>query len=166
VHPEAARKAFMCWVSRLNGAVFGGNWRRKGLGVRWVLALEYTKRQTIHFHALVVDVGDARRTEAWKFWFERWGCARIEPVRSSDACRRYCSKYVVKGGELDLGGPELHTSRSQLRRFVERTPLYSQPDDGQWCSSYARGYLRPDEYLELKEAAARLGELSVRGVYA
>jgi hypothetical protein len=38
-------------------------------------------------------------------WDELAGYARIEPIRDRTAVRRYVSKYVVKGGELDLGGP-------------------------------------------------------------
>ena len=40
------------------------------------------------------------------------------------------------------------------RRFVERSPLFGV--QGPYCDSYANGYLRPDECLERKEAAARL----------
>jgi hypothetical protein len=40
-------------------------------------------------------------------WNELAGLARIEPIRDSQAVRRDVSKYVVKGGELDLGGPLL-----------------------------------------------------------
>ena len=38
-------------------------------------------------------------------WFDLAGIARIEPPRSSEAVRAYCAKYIVKGGEIDLGGP-------------------------------------------------------------
>jgi hypothetical protein len=50
-------------------------------------------------------VGDLRRL----YWMDRWhelaGYARIEPIESTAAVSRYVSKYVVKGGEIDLGGP-------------------------------------------------------------
>jgi hypothetical protein len=38
-------------------------------------------------------------------WNELAGFARIEAIRDSTAVRRYVSKYVVKGGELELGRP-------------------------------------------------------------
>jgi len=162
IHPERARKAFRLWIADVNKVVYGGNWRRKCRGVRWCVALEYTKRDTIHFHALVADVGSARCYEAWELWYKLrgHGCARIEPVRSSAACRNYCSKYVVKGGELELGGPESYRV-SQLRRHIERSPLYSQPKTQDveiaWC---AGGRLRPDEYLQLKEASTVMPPLA------
>jgi len=57
------------------------------------------------YHALLAGVKDLRRLT----WMDRWndlaGYARIEPIESSAAVARYVSKYVVKGGEIDLGGP-------------------------------------------------------------
>ena len=38
-------------------------------------------------------------------WHELAGYARIEPIESAAAVSRYVSKYVVKGGEIDMGGP-------------------------------------------------------------
>jgi hypothetical protein len=37
-------------------------------------------------------------------WNELASFAHIEPIRDSQAVRCDVSKYVVKGGELDLGG--------------------------------------------------------------
>ena len=67
--------------------------------------LEYQKRDVIHSHVLLAGVQDLRRL----FWMDRWhelaGYARIEPIESAAAVSRYVSKYVVKGGEIDMGGP-------------------------------------------------------------
>ena len=38
-------------------------------------------------------------------WNELAGYARIEPPRDSSAVHSYVAKYVVKGGEIDIGGP-------------------------------------------------------------
>jgi hypothetical protein len=54
-----------------------------------------------------VGVQDLRRLTWMDIWQELAGYARIEPIRDRTAVRRYVSKYVVKGGELDLGGPLL-----------------------------------------------------------
>ena len=38
-------------------------------------------------------------------WHELAGFARIEPIDTAAAVVAYVSKYVVKGGEIDMGGP-------------------------------------------------------------
>ena len=105
VHPEAADKCFRVLISQANRLLFGVRWSKQGRGLRWVRALEYQKRDVIHHHALLAGVQDLRRL----YWMDRWhelaGYARIEPIDSAAAVARYVSKYVVKGGEIDLGGP-------------------------------------------------------------
>ena len=105
VHPEAADKRFRVLISQANRVLYGVRWAKHGAGLRWVRALEYQKRDVIHYHALIAGVQDLRRL----YWMDRWhelaGYARIEPVESAAAVSRYVSKYVVKGGEIDLGGP-------------------------------------------------------------
>jgi hypothetical protein len=105
VHPEAADKRFRVLISQANRVLFGTMWYKRGEGLRWVRALEYQKRDVIHYHALLAGVEDLRRL----FWMDRWhelaGYARIEPIDCAAAVARYVSKYVVKGGEIDLGGP-------------------------------------------------------------
>jgi hypothetical protein len=107
VHPESADKRFRLFVSMVNRELYGTRWHKKGLGVQWVWALEYQRRGVIHYHALVAGVQDLRRLTWMDIWQELAGYARIEPIRDRTAVRRYVSKYVVKGGELDLGGPLL-----------------------------------------------------------
>jgi hypothetical protein len=89
-------------ISQANRVLFGVRWAKYGGGLRWCRALEYQKRDVIHYHALITGVQDLRRL----FWMDRWhelaGYARIEPIESSAAVSRYVSKYVIKGGELDL----------------------------------------------------------------
>lgn len=109
VHPETAYKRFRVFISQINRMLYGIRWYKHGQGVRWCLALEWQKRGVLHYHALIGGVGveDLRRLSWMDRWHELAGFARIEPIRSSEAVRRYVSKYVVKGGELDLGGPLL-----------------------------------------------------------
>ena len=49
--------------------------------------------------------GSVRRLD----WMDRWnqlaGYARIEAYDPKKGARYYLGKYVVKGGEIDLGGP-------------------------------------------------------------
>lgn len=110
VHPERAAKLFRLWIRRLNRALYGAHFERKGrAGVYWVLAWEYQRRGVVHFHVLVGDVEDlnvrARRLD----WMDVWhgfgppaGFARIEAVENQSAVRNYVTKYVVKGGEIDV----------------------------------------------------------------
>jgi hypothetical protein len=119
-HPEAADKLFRVWCSKLNRRLHGVRWYKYGDGVRWMRAAEPHKSGKIHFHALVGD--DRLALEDPFEWMEVWnklaGFARIFPPWSSDAAlvRAYCSKYVVKGGDLELGGP---LRKAFEERFVQ-----------------------------------------------
>ena len=53
----------------------------------------------------MAGVQDLRRLTWMDRWHELAGYARIEKIDTADAVVRYVSKYVVKGGEIDLGGP-------------------------------------------------------------
>ncbi len=106
-HPESAYKRFLWFVNQLNCRLYGRNWRRNPYGgVYWVNALEYQRRGVVHFHSLLGAPGDlnamARRYEWKRFWCEIAGIARIERIDSAVNVTAYVSKYVVKGGELDL----------------------------------------------------------------
>jgi len=102
VHPEAANKRFRGWVSRVSEC------RRRRVffdgvaGIRWVRALELQRRGVIHFHALLSGLGKLSYRQAHDEWRE--GFSWIEGVESQEAVGRYVSKYLAKGGELELGG--------------------------------------------------------------
>ena len=55
------------------------------------------KRQ-FHAHSLWVDCASKSRRDVWRTWFDRYGRARIEPVRDKEDVTGYCSKYVTKQG--------------------------------------------------------------------
>ena len=105
VHPEAADKRFRVLISQANRVLYGHRWHKQGRGLRWVRALEYQKRDVIHYHALIAGVQNLRRLTWMDRWHELAGYARIEPIDCAAAVSRYVSKYVVKGGEIDMGGP-------------------------------------------------------------
>ena len=119
VHPERAFKAFRVFLSIVNRKLYGLRWHKHGQGVRWVLAMERQRRGVVHFHALLSSaelvelLRSSWRPEAGGRWgndvLEIWnslaGFARIERIHSSAAVRGYVSKYVLKGGEIELGGP-------------------------------------------------------------
>jgi len=122
VHPEAADKRFRVLISQANRVLFGTMWYKRNQGLRWVRALEYQKRDVIHYHALMAGVQDLRRLTWMDRWHELAGYARIESIESAAAVARYVSKYVVKGGEIDLGGPLVP---SELPLFLQAA---SRPD--------------------------------------
>jgi hypothetical protein len=107
VHPEAADKRFRVFVSQINRQLFGVRWAKHQKGVRWVRAMEKQRRDVIHYHALLGGGGlsDLRRLSWMDRWNELAGYARIEQPRDGNAVRSYCAKYVIKGGEIDIGGP-------------------------------------------------------------
>jgi hypothetical protein len=117
VHPEAADKRFRLFISMVNRELYGPRWHKKGQGVKWVRALELQRHGVIHYHVLITGVDDLRRLMWMDIWNEPAGFARIEPIRDGTAVRRYVSKYVVKGGELDLGGPLVTDQLSLWTRF-------------------------------------------------
>jgi hypothetical protein len=52
-------------------------------------------RAGCHVHALWADAKGVYRQEAWAAWFQRYGRARIEPVRSQSDVSDYCAKHLV-----------------------------------------------------------------------
>jgi len=123
VHPERALKLFRLFIKRLNVTAYGRHYERKGqTGVYWVLAWEYQKRGVLHFHALIGDVEDlnakARRfsmMRVWEGFGPPAGFARIETIESQEAVRKYVTKYIVKGGQIDLS--------TSLRSFAQQQAL-------------------------------------------
>lgn len=113
VHPESADKRFRLFVSKLNRALFGPRWSsKKHMTVYWARGMEYQKRGVLHFHALLACGGkDLTQQAVRQRWVAVWndlsGYARIENVRSSEEATRYVTKYVTKGGQIDLS-PNLY----------------------------------------------------------
>jgi len=114
VHPERAAKCFRVWVATANRMAFGHGWASRGEGVTWVRALEYQRRGTIHFHGLMSGVGGLRRLTLMDRWKELAGFARVGAVKDQERVRKYVAKYVVKEGDIDLGGPGLTRERGPL----------------------------------------------------
>lgn len=119
-HPEAAFKLFRVFVSMLNRKLYGPRWHKHGKGIRWVCAMERQRRGVVHFHSLLASpelvellksswrpapVAGHYENEILELWNDLAGFARIEPIQSAAAVQGYVSKYVVKGGEIELGGP-------------------------------------------------------------
>lgn len=106
LHPERAGKTFMVLVCKINRALYGSRWHKHEKSIRWIRAIEMQKRGVLHYHALIAGerLSELRRLTFMDKWDELAGYARIEPLRSSQAVYSYISKYVTKGGEIDIGG--------------------------------------------------------------
>jgi hypothetical protein len=53
-------------------------------------------RDGYHLHSLWADCKTVSRKGEWAAWFEKFGRARIEPVRSVNDSAGYASKYLSK----------------------------------------------------------------------
>ena len=125
VHPESADKRWRLWCSILNRQLYGPRWYKKGKEIHWVRALELQKRGVIHYHALMTHPHDLNQL------FSRMGqvndletiagFSRIYPPRCNEAVTRYCAKYVIKGGELDVSPYLAHHGQSTSLRMASET---------------------------------------------
>lgn len=133
VHPERADKLWRVWCSKINRYLYGPRWHKKNKSVFWVRAIEYQRRDVIHFHGLMTGVESLNQFE----WMDKWlnldgegvgegltGISRIYNIdkeEKTDAVIRYVSKYVVKGGEIDLS-PNMPAYNKPLlkRSFTEK----------------------------------------------
>jgi len=108
-----ANKIVARFMRGMNEDLFGKRYRDKGLGLPYINARERQRRGTPHFHMLVGgDCWKLKRLkykDLWEGWdgrtFTRNGMARILPHDHNQGARWYVSKYVVKGGELDVNIP-------------------------------------------------------------
>lgn len=105
-HPEAAYKRFRYWVHVFNQELHGRRYAKHGLGMHWCNALEYQRRGVVHFHAMLGDTQSLENQtykRVWKaFWYELAGFCDIGRIEDQVNVTAYVSKYVVKGGELEL----------------------------------------------------------------
>lgn len=109
IHPEAADKLYRVWINKLNRAIYGQRWRKKHpFGVKHVRALEWQKRGVLHYHALIANVGLEDR-ERWALVWQQLGedskagFIKIDQYDDSKGgAEAYLSKYVTKGGQVDV----------------------------------------------------------------
>jgi len=66
-------------------------------GVSYVEAIEANPgRDGYHVHSLWADCAYVERRREWSNWFQRYGRARIEPVKVPGDAAGYASKYLCK----------------------------------------------------------------------
>jgi hypothetical protein len=118
-------------------------------------------RDGYHVHALWADCKSIYRKDVWAAWFERFGRARIEPVRSKDDVSQYCSKYVTKQGAW--WNTSLQWHRVQKLRGDSSFSLEREP-----CPGYAPLAVPPLEFPFAAEvfnlACERASQASEPGV--
>ncbi|MGD6262258.1 hypothetical protein VWY37_20560 [Xanthomonas citri pv. citri] len=108
VHEEKADKAFRYFVSCINKELYSARWaQRWHRGIQWARGQEFHKDGRLHFHAVTAAPTDdlnrlMSRYDWHEFWFKEFGRNRIEAPRSQLDITGYVSKYVSKGGVVDL----------------------------------------------------------------
>lgn len=101
---DTALEEFDAFIRKLNRACFGLRYRVKN-GVTWALAIEYQKRQSVHFHVLIGNIPESiiNQTERFKrVWSpSRYG-AKILVYEKDRGAEYYTSKttHPWKKGEL------------------------------------------------------------------
>jgi len=127
VYQEYAIRQFKRFIRLMNEGIFGKRFRGNGKGdskcrgVSWLNAIEWQRRGVLHFHALVGGESFKLSTpgyppmsgykDIWqyglkkksgKYKFRPNGFAKIVEYDSKKGAKYYLSKYVTKGGELDI----------------------------------------------------------------
>lgn len=106
---------------------FGTHYRKHGEGVWFVNAMEWQKREVLHFHSLIG--GGISHLDRFS-WMELWnrdnGFARIYPYAPTGA-PGYVSKYVVKGGEIDIYLPPLKEQQARFHQPAQIPLQFALP---------------------------------------
>lgn len=73
--------------------------------VYYFVGMEYTRIGTPHFHALLGNLEDIRRSTWWKWWYTKYGRNVIEKYDPALRGCSYATKYVCKHlGWYDIQG--------------------------------------------------------------
>jgi len=123
---STANRIVARYMRGINEDLYGRRFRNKGLGLPYILARERQKRGTPHFHLLVGgDCWKLLRKKYKQLWegydeetetITRYGFARIEKYNRKKGAMRYVSKYVLKGGEIDVNIPPCRYELYGLRK--------------------------------------------------
>jgi hypothetical protein len=98
VSPRQADKAWYAWYNSVRVAVKAINKAPSvyGPGTPFYFRVtEYQDRGTLHFHALIGNVGDLRRLSFKDLW-ECYGFARVEAYEAGKGANFYVGKYLTK----------------------------------------------------------------------
>jgi hypothetical protein len=120
-HPEKVAKDAMRWLHLGSELLHGPNYRRRTQGLQGIAGIEPHKSGRLHAHLVVghpdLDLAAAEfgqvRQDIRQIAQDLYGWSKVEVARSAEGVTAYCSKYLVKGGELVLspGLGALHRGR-------------------------------------------------------
>lgn len=120
-HPEALQKRFRYCVHKMADHLYGRHWQRRGQGIEYVYGQERHKSGWPHSHSVLripdVDLTDPDQLNLayWqKFITETGGHTRLDRPRSVADVVGYCTKYVLKEGDLILS-PNLNPYEADLQ---------------------------------------------------
>lgn len=121
-HPELALKDFTWWLRAMNKHAFGKNYRNfvKHSYFSYVLAIEWTSLDVVHFHALIdrpIDYAYSNR-----LWNAFNGFMWIDKIGNVEDTCKYIVKYAVKGNELVklFEREQVRTPRVKPEWWIER----------------------------------------------
>ncbi|MBA7554723.1 hypothetical protein ES705_47354 [subsurface metagenome] len=69
---------------------------KEKVDIGYYVGMELTKLGCPHFHSLMGNLGNVQRSIWWKWWFTRYGAARIEPYDPKLGASHYVTKYITK----------------------------------------------------------------------
>jgi len=70
--------------------------RNEKVNIGYYVGLELSEQGLPHFHSLMGNLEGVRRDKWWKWWFTRYGAARILPYDPAKGASHYVAKYVTK----------------------------------------------------------------------
>lgn len=129
-HPEAMLKRSLFVIHLFNKFLWGNNYQRKGLRFEGVIAIERQRNGNPHSHTLLrqppAAAGFSPPIVAFQqLASETGGFCKVEIPRNQEHIVRYCSKYIVKGGELfftDRWAPVRVTMPGESENFILPSP--------------------------------------------
>lgn len=100
VGPDPAMARWRGLVKVLNESLLGKHYTQKvhHSYFSYMMGIEFQRREVIHFHALISRPIDFGLVHRW--WNAAAGFAWLSIVRDREAALNYCTKYVIKGGEI------------------------------------------------------------------
>jgi hypothetical protein len=101
---DVTARRFAYFVGEINKIVYGKRWMREGNSVWGALATEKHLSGYPHHHFIMGGQGlrqSVRRLTLMDMWDELYGIARVRDYKGQ-AAARYITKYVTKGGIVDV----------------------------------------------------------------
>jgi hypothetical protein len=110
-HPEAVAKAHRHTLNLINRELHGNHWKRRGIvGCQSIQGIERHKSGFPHSHAVIghpdIDLGapelSVLRRDIRNVCYAEWGVNDLQVAKSSEHCKAYVAKYIIKDGEILL----------------------------------------------------------------